>query len=408
MGITRGTGAAHLARAVVDEMAYQTRDVVDTMTAASGQPIAELRADGDASAMDLLLQLQADQLGVPVARPVIQETTALGAAYLAGLTEGVWSSSDEVATAWQLDLRCEPAAGRAEVDAAHARWLRAVESSRTATGPGRGPRVRPAPEGRAGRGGIGTGGEGGGDTPGPVRPTISGSDGASCCGPGAARGTWCRRRGRAPPPAGAPGPGRACPAAEHQGEAGVCHWRPDDVAGRCGRGERFTPSAARLPGEERLQPAGVRGLGVGGQDAVAPLVDVDDGHPGGADDPAGVGDHGLEQLLDVVGADELGGRLQGVEPGVVERVRHRADLLDGHAVDLAHLVDQQVDQRAVGQLDHELVDRLAAVALEDVDAHDVAAHGADAAGHLAEGAGPVGQPHADHERFHADEPTEAV
>jgi glycerol kinase len=130
VGITRGTGAAHLARAVVEAMAYQTRDVVDTMTAASGQPIAELRADGGASAMDLLLQLQADQLGVPVARPVIQETTALGAAYLAGLTEGVWSSSDEVATAWQLDVRCEPVADRAEVDAAHGRWLRAVERSR--------------------------------------------------------------------------------------------------------------------------------------------------------------------------------------------------------------------------------------------------------------------------------------
>ena len=108
-----------------------------------------------------------------------------------------------------------------------------------------------------------------------------------------------------------------------------------------------------------------------------------------------------EQRVDVVGADELGGGLEGVEAGVVERVRHRPHLLDGHPVDLAHLGDQQVDQRVVGELDHELVDRLAAVALEDVDAHDVAAHGADAGGHLAERTGPVGQPHADHERFHA-------
>jgi glycerol kinase len=130
VGLTRGTGAAHLARAVVEAMAYQTRDVVDAMAAASGQTIAELRVDGGASAMDLLLQVQADQLGVPVARPVVQETTALGAAYLAGLTEGVWDSPDDVAHAWRLDRRSEPAADRAGVDAAHARWLRAVERSR--------------------------------------------------------------------------------------------------------------------------------------------------------------------------------------------------------------------------------------------------------------------------------------
>ncbi|HZM37930.1 MAG TPA: glycerol kinase GlpK [Acidimicrobiales bacterium] len=131
VGITRGTGAAQLARAVVEAMAYQTRDVVDAMAAASGYPIAELRADGGASVMDLLLQLQADQLQVPVARPVVQETTALGAAYLAGLTEGVWASTDDVAASWQLDARFEPGADRAAAaDAAHARWQRAVERSR--------------------------------------------------------------------------------------------------------------------------------------------------------------------------------------------------------------------------------------------------------------------------------------
>jgi glycerol kinase len=130
VGITRGTGAAQLARAVVEAMAFQTRDVVEAMAAASGHPIAELRVDGGASAMDLLLQIQADQLQVPVARPVIQETTALGAAYLAGLTEGVWSSSDEVAAAWRLDTRAEPAADRSLADMAHARWRRALERSR--------------------------------------------------------------------------------------------------------------------------------------------------------------------------------------------------------------------------------------------------------------------------------------
>jgi glycerol kinase len=130
VGITRGTTAAHLARAVVEAMAYQTRDVVDAMAAASGQSIAELRVDGGASAMDLLVQIQADQLQVPVARPVVQETTALGAAYLAGLTEGVWSSTDEIAARWQLDHRCEPQADAADVDARHRRWRRAVDRSR--------------------------------------------------------------------------------------------------------------------------------------------------------------------------------------------------------------------------------------------------------------------------------------
>ena len=98
-GITRGTGRAHLARAVVEAMAYQTRDVVEAMSAASGTQVTALRADGGASVMDLLLQLQADQLQVPVARPTVQETTALGAAYLAGLAEGVWGSLDDLAVA---------------------------------------------------------------------------------------------------------------------------------------------------------------------------------------------------------------------------------------------------------------------------------------------------------------------
>ncbi|HEX5946620.1 MAG TPA: glycerol kinase GlpK [Acidimicrobiales bacterium] len=130
VGITRGTTAAHLARAAVEAMAFQTRDVIEAMVAASGQPLAELRVDGGASAMDLLVQIQADQLQVPVTRPVIQETTALGAACLAGLAEGVWSSADEIAAAWQLDLRCEPEAEPAVADARHQRWVRAVERSR--------------------------------------------------------------------------------------------------------------------------------------------------------------------------------------------------------------------------------------------------------------------------------------
>jgi glycerol kinase len=130
VGITRGTGRAHLARAVVEAMAFQTRDVVAAMVAASGHDVTALRADGGASVMDLLLQLQADQLQVPVARPRVQETTALGAAYLAGLAEGVWSSLDEVAAQWAVDVAVAPATSAAAADALHARWLDAVERSR--------------------------------------------------------------------------------------------------------------------------------------------------------------------------------------------------------------------------------------------------------------------------------------
>lgn len=130
VGITRGTGRAELARAVVESMAYQTRDVVDAMTAASATPLVELRVDGGASVMDLLCQFQADQLGVTVQRPVDHETTALGAAYLAGLAEGVWSSVDEVGAQWELEAEFNPAGDRSGADALHGQWLRAVERSR--------------------------------------------------------------------------------------------------------------------------------------------------------------------------------------------------------------------------------------------------------------------------------------
>jgi glycerol kinase len=130
VGITRGTTSAHIARAVVEAMAFQTRDAVDAMVAASGTPVTDLRVDGGASVMDLLLQLQADQLGVTVRRPVDQETTALGAAFLAGLAEGVWPSLSAITERWTLDVEIQPAADRTAADAAHQTWLRAVERSR--------------------------------------------------------------------------------------------------------------------------------------------------------------------------------------------------------------------------------------------------------------------------------------
>lgn len=130
VGITRGTTRAHIARAVVESIAFQVRDAVDAMVAASGTPIRELRVDGGASVMDLLLQMQADQLGVPVVRPTDQETTALGAAFLAGLAEGVWPDLDAITATWRLDASYAPAEDRTFPDLFHGQWQRAVERSR--------------------------------------------------------------------------------------------------------------------------------------------------------------------------------------------------------------------------------------------------------------------------------------
>ncbi len=130
VGLTRGTTRAHLARATVESMTYQTRDVVDAMARAGGVELQGLKVDGGASVMPLLLQLQADQLGVPVARPEVTETTALGAAYLAGLAEGVWASTGDIVDNWRLDVEVQPSADRSGADAGYARWLQAVERSR--------------------------------------------------------------------------------------------------------------------------------------------------------------------------------------------------------------------------------------------------------------------------------------
>jgi glycerol kinase len=128
VGITRGTTKAHVVRAAVEAMAYQTRDVVDAMRADSGPTLRELRADGGASVMDLLLQFQADLLGVPVKRTAVQETTALGAAYLAGLGVGLWASQQDVASRWKLDRAFEPG-HREEAERRYQGWREAVSRS---------------------------------------------------------------------------------------------------------------------------------------------------------------------------------------------------------------------------------------------------------------------------------------
>jgi glycerol kinase len=130
LGITKGVTRAHLARAVVEAMAFQVRDMADAMRAATGRPISQLRVDGGAAVMDLLLQLQADLLDTTVARPGSVETTALGAATLAGLAEGVWSGLDEASSLWRLQAEFSPEAPRELVEASYDRWRAAVERSR--------------------------------------------------------------------------------------------------------------------------------------------------------------------------------------------------------------------------------------------------------------------------------------
>lgn len=129
IGLTRGTDRRHLARAAIEAMAYQTVDVVAAMSADAGMELAELRVDGGAAANDLLCRFQADMLGVPVVRPRVTETTVLGAAFLAGLGAGVWSSLDELADVWQLDRRFEPRMDAAERNRLLAGWREAVSRS---------------------------------------------------------------------------------------------------------------------------------------------------------------------------------------------------------------------------------------------------------------------------------------
>jgi glycerol kinase len=125
LGITRGTTRAHLVRATLEAIAFEVRDVVETLP-----ELSTLRVDGGAAANDLLCQVQADQVDRPVERPEIVETTALGAAFLAGLGTGVWPSTDDLRETWALDRRFEPSGDRDALDAAYARWSRAVERSK--------------------------------------------------------------------------------------------------------------------------------------------------------------------------------------------------------------------------------------------------------------------------------------
>jgi glycerol kinase len=130
VGLTRGTTRAHIARAALESIALQSAELLEAMQEDSGLALTEMRVDGGACRDDLLMQIQADVLGVPVVRPKVTETTALGAAYLAGLAVGFWSSIEEIGRQWQIERRFEPACGADERASKLATWRRAVERAR--------------------------------------------------------------------------------------------------------------------------------------------------------------------------------------------------------------------------------------------------------------------------------------
>jgi glycerol kinase len=130
VGLSRGTTRGHIARAALEAIAFQSAEVLEAMQQDAAQPLRELRVDGGATANDLLMQFQADLLGVPVVRPRVTETTALGAAYLAGLTVGFWSTPQELTANRRIDRCFEPAISRDEAAARLRRWARAVERAK--------------------------------------------------------------------------------------------------------------------------------------------------------------------------------------------------------------------------------------------------------------------------------------
>jgi glycerol kinase len=129
-GITRGTTRGHFARAALEATAYQTRDVVDAMSRDTGRRVPLLRVDGGGTASELMMQFQADILGVPIERSAVPETTALGAAYLAGLAVGFWSGLEEIADHWRSDARFEPAMGDGERKRLYGDWQSAVQRAK--------------------------------------------------------------------------------------------------------------------------------------------------------------------------------------------------------------------------------------------------------------------------------------
>jgi glycerol kinase len=130
VGLTRGTGRAHIVRAALEAACFQSRDVIEAMQADCGEPLTDLRVDGGMTENNALMQMQADILGIPVHRPAVTETTALGAAYLAGLQAGVWNSTEEPAALWKVERTFEPRMSEDHRETLYSGWKRAVERSR--------------------------------------------------------------------------------------------------------------------------------------------------------------------------------------------------------------------------------------------------------------------------------------
>jgi glycerol kinase len=126
LGLTAGSGRNHIIRATLEAIAYQSRDVVDAMARDGVSELKTVRVDGGASANNFLMQFQADILGIPVERPEVAETTALGAAYLAGLAVGFWKDLEEVRGAWKLDRRFEPSMSEDQRESLYSGWKKAV------------------------------------------------------------------------------------------------------------------------------------------------------------------------------------------------------------------------------------------------------------------------------------------
>jgi glycerol kinase len=130
VGLTRGSTAAHIARAAIESIAFQSADLLDAMQADAGTRLAELRVDGGAARNDLLMQFQSDLIGAPVVRPQVTETTALGAAYLAGLAVGFWKGTEDLARQWRTERRFEPKLPASRARELRARWTQALERAK--------------------------------------------------------------------------------------------------------------------------------------------------------------------------------------------------------------------------------------------------------------------------------------
>ena len=359
-GLSRGTGRAHLARAMIEAMGFQVRDVLETM-AATGTAPSLVRVDGGAAVMGLLLQHLADQARLEVVRPQSVETTALGAATMAGLAEGVWGSLDDLTGAVVGRGRLHPG-GRPGPRRAGPRGLDAL--GRPVTGLGRRDHRRRT-DGRQASS---------------RHPWSASSDmmaihwRSRVRNTGVDRPTTSTTPARTSSAAATPGLGSAPSPTGHVG-----------ADGRRRRGDRPQGHGPHL--------VVLRGVAVLARHPGR--VGVDDGHEVGHQAALHPGGQMVEQGVRGGLDEQLGGDVQQLGVAVGQRALDGPEGLDGHAVHLEDLVAQQAQQVVAGQADPQLVDDGAVVALEDVDGHHVAAHRADPAGHGAEGAGSVGQLDAD-------------